>query len=265
MSQHLPPIASLPAELGALATTLRSTDDAARIAALADVDEADDELAAEILAVLQSTAAPELRAAAAIALGPTLEVVDADLDEHGRVDASYGEPVLSQRQFDRVTAALEELCRDPAQPELVRRRALEAAVRSPRPWQVPVVRKAWAGDSLPWRMSAVFAMAYLADVDFSAEIVAAFHSGTPELVREAVFAAGQREVVALRHDIAAIADDEQAQRELRLTAVEALGWLADDEATALLERLSRAQDGDLAETAELALAMAQLDLDDEEL
>lgn len=254
------------ARIERLSTALASNDEPTQLAALAAVEnmDIDDRLADELLRLIRSPeASEEVRGGAAIALGPMLELCDDDLDEAGQLDDFLDVNPMTQAGYERVVAGLREVYHDAAQPTLVRRRALEAAVRSPKRWQVDAVHAGWRSDDPKWRLTAVFAMAYVRQADFSAEIVAAFESGDPSLHREAIFAAGQRDVGELLAEITAIATDPGADRELRCTAVEALGWMAEDEDTAaVLEELCNDADEDVAGYAEVALTLAAIGLGD---
>ena len=81
----LRPIDSFTAENQPLVAALRSGDDTRRLVALEDLCEADDELGEELLRILLSDASESFRADVAIALGPTLELCDDELDENGRL------------------------------------------------------------------------------------------------------------------------------------------------------------------------------------
>ena len=233
---------------------LRDPKPETRLATLYDLGEADDELVDEILRVFLDDSSEEVRGAAAIALGPTLELCDWELDEEGRLndDELYGAP-LSQAAYDRATGTLKRVATDPAQPKLVRRRALEAAVRSTKPWQEAATREAWAADDEAWRATALFCMGYLHRVDFASEIEDALGSDSLELAREAILAAGQRDMGHLLPRIMTVAADRDAQAELRYAAVEALGSLGGDDAQSLLESLTSSRDTTMAELAEVAL------------
>jgi HEAT repeat protein len=259
------PLASFSEENREVVEILRGEDDEERLDILEECGEVDDELAEELLRLLEADTSDEVRAAAAIALGPTLEIMDTELDDKGRVEDSLGMAPLSQRVYDLVVETLRRVTVDQSEPALVRRRAFEAAVRSPKSWQVEVIRSAWAGDDPDWRLTAVFGMGYVVEADFSAEIEAAFSSDSVELQGEAIRAAGLRELASFLPDVTAIAADESAPPELRYAAVEALGYLGDDDSVELLHELAESDDEALAAVAEEALQWASLDMDDADL
>ncbi len=222
----------------------------------------DDEVAGALLALLDSEPDPELRGRAAIALGPALEECR---DEEG-FEGPFSDAPLSDARFSEVERRLERLYRDAGAPKLVRRRALEAAVRSDRPWQEGAVRSAWASDDTDWRVTAVFCMGLFPG--FRAEIAEALGNGVPELELEAVRAAGSRGIEELGGEIYRLAAGDGTEREMRLAAVEALGTTNPPEAQELLEKYVHSADEELAGVAEEALenlylaALADSELDD---
>lgn len=262
---NVKPLESFSDENREVVEILRVGTDEDRLEVLEECGEVDDELAAELLRFLESDAPDEGRAAAAIALGPTLEMMDTELDEQGRVENAFGMAPLSQRVYDLVVETLRRVCLDQAEPVLVRRRAFEAAVRSPKDWQVDVIRSAWAGDDADWRLTAVFGMGYVIQADFAAEIEAAFKSDSQELQGEAIRAAGLRELESLLPEVTAIAADRDAAPELRYAAVEALGHLGDEDTVELLHELAESDDEILAGIAEEALQWASLEMEVDDL
>src|ERR1019366_391094 len=115
-------------------------DPKAAAAALAgDFTVINDALAGALLSILGSAAEPaELRARAAISLGPALE--QADIDEFDDPDASP----IGQKMFRAIQQSLRKLYLDSGVPELVRRSILEAAVRAPQDWHTGAIRSAWS-------------------------------------------------------------------------------------------------------------------------
>src|ERR1700722_18385003 len=110
-----------------------------------DLTVLDNDLSNVLLAVLRNSEEPEeLRAKAAIALGPVLEMAFIEFDEElGEFDDPDALPI-SVGQFHTIQDALRGVYNDPAAPKLVRRRALEASVRAPEPWHQDAVRTAYA-------------------------------------------------------------------------------------------------------------------------
>lgn len=100
---------------------------AARLAG--DVTVMCDELAEALLAIAGDRAAqPELRGAAAIALGPALECMDLSAGDDS------GDGPLSERTFRSLQRSLHKLFMDADVPADVRRPILEASVRAPEDW-----------------------------------------------------------------------------------------------------------------------------------
>ncbi len=232
---------------------LRSADDERRLEVLGDMSEVEDELALELLGLVVSQEPEEVRAAAAIALGPTLAACDLELEDDGLLTVGeYGAP-LTQATYDRVVEGLERVYRDPAAPTLVRRRALEAAVRSPREWQAAAIRAAWAGQDPAWRLTAVFCMGEYHLVDFSTEVRAALLSNETELRGEAMLAAGHLGLEGVVEVAEAVALDENEPTDLRLAAMASLAFTGSPDAEPPLLRLVEHRDRGLAEAAESAL------------
>lgn len=227
-----------------------SDDDAAvRLRAAGLVAEiVDDELAGDLVRIVREDPDPEVSARAAVALGPALEMCDVD----GYGDSGLaGEEILSERIFDRIVGELESVYRDAGSPVLVRRRALEAAVRAPRTWQESAARAAFGSDDLDWRATAVFCMGYLRG--FDAEIMKALGSGVGPLVLEAVVAAGQADVVEAGPHVLALAAADETEHALRMAAIEALGRLNPEGTRRLLAELRRSPDAEILAAAEEAL------------
>src|ERR1035438_2668013 len=108
-----------------------------------------DALAAALLSILGSAAEPpELRARAAISLGPAIE--QADIEE-------FEDAVpIGQKMFRTIKRSLRKLFLDTGVPELVRRSILEAAVRAPQDWHSGAIRDAWSNSDLEWQRTAGF-------------------------------------------------------------------------------------------------------------
>jgi uncharacterized protein (UPF0147 family) len=211
----------------------------------------DDELAAELLRLCREDEA-EIAAEAAIALGPALEECSIDYDDEGLPpELDFHDQPLTRDMFAKVCAALEGVYRDGDRPPLVRRRALEAAVRAPRDWQNDVVRAAYASDDVRWRETAVFCMGLLPG--FDAQILEALSADAEGVRCEALRAAGLRELVAASAEVMRVAADASAPKPLRVAAIDSLSALDPDGSEELLEKLAEDGDEDLAAAAETAL------------
>ena len=110
---------------------------AARLAG--DLTVINDELADALTAIIRRPDEPEqLRAAAAIALGPVLE--QADTFEFEDPD----DVPISQRTFRNIQDSLQKLYFDNSVPKEVRRRILEASVRAPENWHQNAIMAAYS-------------------------------------------------------------------------------------------------------------------------
>jgi len=190
---------------------------------------------------------PDVRARAAVALGPTLE-----LCEYGFWDDPYDPPPISRTCFETILKRLERVYRSAEAPKLVRRRVLEAAVRAPRDWQRGAVRAAWNGDDLDWRQTAVFAMGRLSG--FEETLAEALEADEDRIVCEAMrSAAGNPSVSNTAETYLQFARDDQAPTSCRVAAIEGLRFVDTPQAFNLLETLTDAPDDEIAGTAAWAL------------
>ncbi|HUW62809.1 MAG TPA: hypothetical protein VMZ06_17510 [Candidatus Bathyarchaeia archaeon] len=208
-----------------------------------------DELAEELMAVVKDPGAPaEVRARAAVAFGPALEHSDC-------CDWSDEDDILvSEEVFNRMRQTLHEVYQDATVPKVVRRRALEGAVRAPEEWQKKAIRAAYAGDDVEWKTTAVFGMGYVPG--FDNEILEALQSRIPEVQFEAVRAAGSREVIAAWPYIARLLRGGAADKELLIAAIEVAPYVDREEGLALLGHLAISKDEEIAEAASDAMGMA---------
>jgi hypothetical protein len=208
-----------------------------------------DALAAALLSVLGSAAEPEeLRARAAISLGPALE--QADIEEFDDPDAVP----ISRKTFRAIKQSLRQLFVDSGVPELVRRSILEAAVRAPQDWHTGAIRSAWSNHDREWKQTAVFCMNYVRG--FDQQILEALENADPGIHYQAVRAAGTWEVEAAWPHVAALATSD-TNKPLRLAAIEALGTMRPLDSVEILANLADSEDEDIAETASEAMSMAE--------
>ena len=174
----------------------------------------DDQVAHVLLATVEDSGAHDaLRAKAAISLGPILEQADVDgFDDPDMVP-------ISQKTSREIQRTLHKVYADPAVPKLVRRRALEAAVRAPQEWQKAALRSAWASNDEEWKVTAVFAMAHVRG--FEEEILEALHSPNEDIHYHAVAAAGDMEIDAAWRHIVSLLTPGTTDKALLLAAIEA--------------------------------------------
>lgn len=215
-----------------------------------DVTVVDDTMAAALLAVVDDPAAEEpLRAQAAIALGPALEHADLTGFDHAE------ESLIGEDLFVRIQRGLRRICEDEASPKEVRRRALEASVRAPQDWHPAVVGQGYASGDPEWRLTAVFGMQYVEG--FDDQILEVLSDPDPEIRYEAVCAAGARELDGAWEAVVRIVGDPDADKELRIAAIEAVVGIRPEAAEEVLGPLVGNADDDIDEAANEALAMAE--------
>ncbi len=225
-----------------------------------------DELAGALLTILGNGGeAADLRGTAAIALGPALEHADtAGFEEVEDI-------VISEKMFREIRQALRELYKNTDEPEHLRRVALEASVRAPEDWHTEAIQKAYASGREGWRRTAVFCMGYVRG--FDEQILDALDSSDPEIQYQAVTAAGNWGLAAAGPHIGGLIEDAVAGRDvdkpLLLAAIEAVASVRPDDAAAILDPLTDAEDEEIAEAAVDALAVAgawgdEGDVDEEE-
>jgi hypothetical protein len=216
-----------------------------------------DQLADALLSIVLSRGESEdLRARAAISLGPTLESADIDGFE------TPEDVPISEVTFQRIQESLRTLYMDAEVPKEVRRRVLEGSVRAPQDWHQGAIRGAYASDDASWRLTAVFCMRYIQG--FDAQILEALESEDEDIHYEAICAAGNWEVDAAWSHVAGLATSESADKWLRLAAIEAVAWIRPQEAAEILIELTQSEDEDIVDAAYEAMAMSEAGLDEYE-
>jgi HEAT repeat protein len=225
--------------------------DAAQLAG--DLIVMDDDMADLLLATVASAGEPdELRAMAAISLGPALE--DADVQGY---DDDLSTPAVSEEKFLQIRETLRSLYADQSVSKDVRRRALEASVRAPEEWHRDAILEAAASDDEEWKLTAAFGMRWIDG--FEDEILEMLESPNPEIYYEAIQAAGNREVEGAWPHVATVLVSPEIDKVLLLAAIEAAPSVNREEAQPLLRELLDHEDEDIAEAASEALTMAQFD------
>jgi len=209
-----------------------------------------DELADTLLAIVKNSKEPdELRGAAVTSIGAVLEYVDTMEFE------DVEEDIISEEMFSRIQRSLRELHGDAGLTEDLRRQVLEAAVRAPEEWHQKAVRAAYYSGDEDWHLTAIFCMNFIRG--FDAEIIESLQSADPDIHIEAVSAAGAWGLDAAWDHISRLATDERTDKDLRLTAIDAIASIRPSDSLVLLGDLTTSEDEDIVEAAFEALAMAE--------
>ena len=218
-----------------------------------------DEMAEALLAIIgDEDETDELRARAAIALGPVLEwgfIEEFDDPE---------EIPISESMFNRIQQTFYQLYPAENFPKLVRRRILEASVRAPQDWHRDAIRDAYVEDDPEWKLTAVFCMQFVRG--FENEILESLSSTDPDIVYEAVCGAGNWEIKAAWSHIAAILASAETEKDLLLVGIEAAALIRPEKAAEFLSDFLKSDDEDIVDAVHEALAMtgAMWDWDDDE-
>ncbi len=209
-----------------------------------------DSLVDELLSVLQSGAeSDELRARAAISLGPVLEHADTD----GFEDPD--DVPISEDTFHRIQDSLRKLYLDADVPEDVRRRILETSVRAQQDWHQDAISAAYGSDDEDWKLTAVFSMRWVHG--FDDQILEALGSGSQDIHYQAVCAAGNWQVDAAWSHVSRLLSAPETDKPLLLAAIDAVASIRPQEAEVILADLIDSDDEDIVEAAYEAMAMAE--------
>ena len=212
----------------------------------------DAESADILLMLVRGDRDASVAAAAAVALGPTMEIYRDDIDFGDDLDnLEVSEEELTQQNCEDILRCLEAVYRRSDRPKLVRRRCLEAAVRGPLTWQAEAVRDCWTSEDPQWRATAVFCMGFLPN--FDEEILNALDIGNDDIQREALRSAGRRGLKTAGDALVEVAANPQADKDARIAAIEALARVHPKNSDELLHDLMQAEDKDIAYMAEYAL------------
>jgi hypothetical protein len=215
-----------------------------------DVTVVNDELAEVLLSIVRSSdKTGEVRARAAISLGPALE----DADTNGFEESAYSS-TISQRTFDTIQSSLRALYLDAAVPGEVRRRILEASVRASQDWHQGAVRAAYASGDESWRLTAVFGMRFVRG--FSEQILESLDSDNEDIRYEAVLAAGSWEVAGAWPHMVALVTSAETPKHLLLAAIDAVASIRPAEALTILGDLLDSDDDEVVAAVEEALVLA---------
>jgi len=210
-----------------------------------------DDLADTLLTVVCSADEPDqLRARAAISLGPVLEQADTDGFEDPD-DVPINEPT-----FRNIQSSMEELYLDNSTPKEVRRRILEASVRAPETWHQNAIKDAYSSGDKEWILTAVFSMRWVRG--FDDQILVALKSDDPEIHLEAVHAAGNWEIDAAWPHIVELVKEAHTPKPLLLAAIGAVGSIRPAEAREILADLADSDDEEIFEAAIETVAQSEI-------
>jgi hypothetical protein len=223
-----------------------------------DMTVINDELADTLIAVISSPDEPEqLRATAAIALGPVLDQTDTD-----GFDDPLDDRPITERTFRNIQDSLQKLYFDNSVPKEVRRRILEASVRAPESWHHDAIMSAYSSGDRDWMLTAVFSMRWVSG--FDGQILEALNSADPDIHYEAVEAAGNWELDAAWEHVVALIQNANTPKRLLLAAIGALASIDPSEAGPILVDLSLSDDEEIADAVSEAMAMAETAFDEED-
>ena len=216
-----------------------------------------DDLVDALMAIIcHADESEKLRARAAISLGPVLEQADTD----GFEDPD-GVPI-SERTFRNIHVTLHRVYLDNSNPKEVRRRILEASVRAPKEWHQNVVMEAYSSGDKDWKLTAVFSMRWVQG--FDNQILEALRSADPEILYQAVNAAGNWELDAAWPRIVELLNDAGTPKPLLLAAIAAASSIRPREAREILIDLVASDDEEIAEAADEAIAISEPASDEED-
>jgi hypothetical protein len=214
-----------------------------------DLTVMNDELAEILLAIVSSIdESDELRSKAAISLGPALE--EADMN-------SFDEPEelqISKQVFDGIQETFHRFFLDQTGSKEVRRRILEASVRSPQPWHADEVRKAYDDGDEEWRLTAVFCMRYIKG--FDDQIIEALENENSDIQYEAVRASAAWEIKGCWPSVARLLKKNTDKFTL-LAAIEAAAAIHPEDISEILGDFLESDDEDIADAALDAISQAE--------
>lgn len=216
----------------------------------------DDEIVARLIdLVTDSTESDEIRGTAAIAFGPALE--QGFTEEFIEPD----DVPITEQSYDCIRSTLHEVFDAQGQPKLVRRRALEAAVRAPEEWQHDAVREAYTSDDPDWKLTAVFCMEHLRG--FDKEILESLDDPDPLIQCHAVSAAGNWGVKGAWDHVATLVESDDTEEDLRITAMEAAMFIDPHGARHLMLDLLHSDEPEIQEAAQYVMSMTEAMLAEE--
>ena len=163
---------------------------------------------------------------------------------------------LQPADLTAIEDALAETAHDPAEPDEVRARAIEAIGARSEPWVRDLIAEAYTSGVQRLQVSAIHAMGRSCDADWLDEVLEQFRSDDAEMRYEAATAAGMIGEERAVPELVDLIDDEDS--EVQETAIEALAEIGGPEARGALKQRTRHPDARIRELAGEALASMEL-------
>jgi HEAT repeat protein len=219
---------------------LRDSDPRVRTVAIRLLWEAEDpRLVSTFIEMLDKDPDPDVRAAAANALGQFIymgEIEDIPEEALHRVEESLLKVIASQDE------------------EIIRRRALESLGFSGRPEVPALIRTAYESNNADWMSSALYAMGRSADNAWAPDVMRMLRHPKANVQIEAVRAAGSLELDKSRRILLDILEEEAQDSELRAAIFWSLSQIGGEEVRETLEGiLEETEDEEEVEILEEAL------------
>jgi len=208
---------------------LADDDPQVRIRAIRLLWESEDtKLIPIFLKMLNEDVDPEVRAAAANALG--LFVYQGELEKiptnvHHKIEDDLLKAATSAKEI------------------LVRRRALESLGYSGRQEVIPLIEAAYHEKDLDWVVSALFAMGRSSDERWKKQVLSKLHDPDEDVRSEAVHAAGELELPSARSILLDLLEDEE-DLEMRREIIWALSKIGGEGVRDRLDELLEAEEDD---------------------
>jgi HEAT repeat protein len=198
-----------------------------------------------LITLLQCDPAPQVRAAAAQALG--------------RFTTLAEEQKLLAKDCQRLQESLLLAFHDPGQPLEVRRRALEALAPLSQPEVKELIQQAYRSPEAPLRLSAVYAIGRHGDPQWLPTLLKELESDDPAMRYEAATACGQMgNELAAPHLLAILGDDDPHVRD---ATIHALGTLGGPLAKKALLNCLKSSDEGVRQAAQVALEVLEAEED----
>ncbi len=208
---------------------LKDSDPQVRIRAIRLLWENEDiKLVPIFLKILSEDDDPEVRAAAANALGlfvylGELEKIPEEL--HHQIEDNLLEAATSSKDI------------------LVRRRALESLGYSGRNEVIPLIEAAYQDKNPDWVVSALFAMGRSSDERWKKQVLSKLHAPDEDIRSEAIHAAGELELTSARSILLDMLEDEE-DLEIRRELIWALTKIGGEGVRNRLEEILEAEEDD---------------------